>query len=155
MVCWFHHFPKLALWFSYLHDNQIPCHHPFTIKQRALDFSLYLHKLYSLHKTLHICFPFKLYLVFIFLTCNGWSMLSYFQGIKSSVRTSSGMFLNREEKKYPMIQVGLLSELVFNFFYYNINSNHFLASLEDTESLFISSEVLCLLLVAVVVVLLM
>lgn len=46
------------------------------------------------------------------------------------------MFLNREEKKYPMIQVGLLSELVFNFFYYNINSNHFLASLEDTESLF-------------------
>lgn len=82
-------------------------------------------------------------------------MLSYFQGIKSSVRTSSGMFLNREEKKYPMIQVGLLSELVFNFFNYNINSNHFLASLEDTESLFISSEVLCLLLVAVVVVLLM
>ena len=82
-------------------------------------------------------------------------MLSYFQGIKSSVRTSSGMFLNREEKKYPMIQVGLLSELLFNFFDYNINSNHFLASLEDTESLFISSEVLCLLLVAVVVVLLM
>lgn len=82
-------------------------------------------------------------------------MLSYFQGIKSSVRTSSGMFLNREEKNYPMIQVGLLSELVFNFFDYNINSNHFLASLEDTESLFISSEVLCLLLVAVVVVLLM
>lgn len=82
-------------------------------------------------------------------------MWAYFQGIKSSVRTSSGMFLNREEKKYPMIQVGLLSELVFNFFDYNINSNHFLASLEDTESLFISSEVLCLLLVAVVVVLLM
>ncbi|KAK7823616.1 prolyl 4-hydroxylase 1 [Quercus suber] len=26
------------------------------------------------------------------------------KGIKSSVRTSSGMFLNREEKKYPMIQ---------------------------------------------------
>lgn len=82
-------------------------------------------------------------------------MWAYFQGIKSSVRTSSGMFLNREEKKYPMIQVGLLSELLFNFFDYNINSHHFLASLEDTESLFISSEVPCLLLVAVVVVLLM
>lgn len=29
------------------------------------------------------------------------------QGVKSDVRTSSGMFLSHEERKYPMIQVGL------------------------------------------------
>lgn len=35
-------------------------------------------------------------------------MPAFFQGIKSDVRTSSGMFLSPEEKKYPMIQVCLL-----------------------------------------------
>lgn len=35
----------------------------------------------------------------------------YFQGIESKVRTSTGMFLSSEEKKYPMVQVSLLSNL--------------------------------------------
>jgi hypothetical protein len=48
-------------------------------------------------------------------------MCAYFQGIKSDVRTSSGMFLNPEERKYPMIQVGLLPSLLFNFCDYNMN----------------------------------
>lgn len=48
-------------------------------------------------------------------------MNAYFQGIKSDVRTSSGMFLNAEERKYPMVQVSLPSSLLNNFCVYNVN----------------------------------
>lgn len=69
-------------------------------------------------------FSFLKWTVFYFLffkTHNDWNMCSYFQGIKSDVRTSSGMFLSPEERKYPMIQVGLLSSLLFNFCDFSMN----------------------------------
>lgn len=40
-----------------------------------------------------------------------------FQGIKSDVRTSSGMFLAPEERKYAMIQVGILEDYLHSSFW--------------------------------------
>lgn len=42
-----------------------------------------------------------------------------FQGIKSNVRTSSGMFLSPTDKKYPMIQVSFqVTSLQHKFIYH-------------------------------------
>ena len=67
----------------------------------------YGHKFY--HKTKHVFPIFALLLYFfnnlLFRARIDLISAPVFQGIKSNVRTSSGMFVSPTERKYPMIQV--------------------------------------------------
>ena len=79
----------------------------------CLIFNLFFNYKFSI--PLNSLFPFHFFFSFIWtdlVSKDNLNMLRlYFQGIESKVRTSTGMFLSSEEKRYPMVQVSLLSNL--------------------------------------------
>lgn len=66
---------------------------------------MYIHFLFNKILTLKRCYNFKANTFPFPVKCIIILFILFFQGIKSKVRTSSGMFLSPQEKKFPMIQV--------------------------------------------------